>query len=172
MAKTRFGYVGSGQIPGAIFGTRNQVSFGWRMRPGREAPVSSKWQNATHQPWNSVARPSREIIGFIDSWFQEAGAWQCAKTTLCLAKCVQTEKRGKKGPIARIVRSAYNYEVGVVPSRLPFSSIALLWTNKVNFRRRGFTHPQSSIMVRWMVRRERTLGETLASFTWRSSFSA
>ena len=38
MAKTRFGYVGSGQIPGAIFGTRNQVPFGWRMRSGREAP--------------------------------------------------------------------------------------------------------------------------------------
>lgn len=38
MAKTRFGYVGSGQIPGAIFGTRSQVLFGWRMRSGREAP--------------------------------------------------------------------------------------------------------------------------------------
>ena len=139
---------------------------------GGRPPVLSKWQNATHQTWNSVARSSREIIGFTDSWFQEAGAWQSAKTTPWLAKCVQTEKGGKKGPIARIARSAYNDEVGVVPSRPPFSSIVLLWTNKVNFSRRGFTHPQSSIMVRWMVRRERPLGETLASFTWCSSFSA
>ena len=172
MAKTRFGYVGSGQIPGAIFGTRNQVPFGWRMRSGREAPRVVK---VAERHTSTLELGSPPVTR--NHWFHRFVVPRGRRVAVCQDDPLSGEMRangktGQKGPIARIVRSAYNYEVGVVPSRLPFSSIALLWTNKVNFRRRGFTHPQSSIMVRWMVRRERTLGETLASFTWRSSFSA